>query len=404
MASEDAAGPLGPLEAFLSPVKPAHFLREFYCRAPLHMPGAADRFTHLLTWDELNKAITMQRKNRPQLRLAKDGKILPLHEFLMKETNQNGEMWRINFHAVQRLLQEGATLVIDRIDESHEPLADFCRMLEAELGTYAFADVFASWHHTQGFPTHWDPEQVFVLQLVGTKHWRVFKPKRLHPTQQDMKTHKESPPTQPYWEGDINPGALLYIPGGCWHDAVAVSARTLHVSLSLFPASGLAVLNAVLRDLQEDELVRMPLPRFAPEVEQQDYMARLRGAVDAKMREFTVKSLLEKTDAGAPARTRLSMPWSAVSENEAIPGHAWIHWLPPRQVATTEAGPEFTFKAIGAQFTFVAVALPVVRDLISRRKSLFSEICSRHPQLPVEDILLQLVCAGLVAIADDSVI
>jgi hypothetical protein len=46
----------------------------------------------------------------------------------------------------------------------------------------------------------------------------------------------------------------------------------------------------------------------------------------------------------------------------------------------------------------------VIRDLASRRKFPFSELRSRHPHLPVEAIVLRLVSAGLVAIADDAVI
>jgi ribosomal protein L16 Arg81 hydroxylase len=395
---------LESLDTVLSPIKSAHFLREFYCRTPLYIRGDPDRFSSLLSWDGLNRATTLQRKHRPPFRLAKDGKILPQQQFSNSINNSNGEFWSINFRSVRRLLEEGATLLVDRIDETHEPLADFCRMLEAELGSYAFADAFASWRQTQGFPTHWDAEEVFVVQLIGTKHWRVLKPERLHPTQQDKGKHNQSPPLQSYWEGDMSPGDLLYIPGGWWHDALAVSDRTLHVAFGLCPPTGLTVINAMLRALQENELARTPLPRFASELEQQDYMSHLRSAVDEQMRGFTIKSVLQNLDSRAPARTRLSMPWSALSETEAIPARAWIHWLPPRRLAVKEAGDEIIIEAIGERFTFAAVALSVVRDLVSHRKLPFSEICSRHSQLPVENILLRLVSAGLVAIADDSVV
>ena len=56
---------LESLETVLSPIKSAHFLREFYCRTPLYTRGDPDRFSSLLSWDGLNRATTLQRKHRP---------------------------------------------------------------------------------------------------------------------------------------------------------------------------------------------------------------------------------------------------------------------------------------------------------------------------------------------------
>lgn len=403
MPAEYVAMPLESLEALLSPIERTRFLTEYYCRAPLHIRGDAQRFPSLLSWDALNRVMTRQRPRRPPLRLARDGKIIRQEDFAAKETNAAGDLWRVDFRVVRRLLEAGATLIIDRIDEAHEPLADFCRMLEWELGSYVFADAFASWHNTQGFPTHWDVEQVLVVQLIGTKRWRLFKPERLHPTKED-KVRINRPPTEVFWEDDVRAGDVLYIPGGWWHDALAVGGRSLHVAFSLFAATGLTVVNALLRELQEDQLARTPLPRFASEAEQQDYMVQLLNAVDARMRGHTVRSLVEKMDAGAASRNRLSMPWSWGSETEAIPAHAWIHWLPPRPVALMETDAEFSFEAIGGRFAFGIDYLPLFRDLMSRRKSSNSALCSRYRHLPVEKMLLQLVHFGLVAIADDPVI
>lgn len=403
MAAKYFAAPLESLEAFLSPIEPTRFLREHYCRAPVHIRGDVQRFSGLLCWDGLNRAMTRQRPRRVPLRLAKGGNLIPHEEFATKETNAAGDLWRVDFHAVRRLLEAGATLVVDRIDETHEPLADFCRMLEWELGSYAFADAFASWHNIQGFPTHWDPEQVFVVQLVGTKRWRLFKPERLHPTQQD-KSRKVSRPTEVFWEDDVKAGDVLYIPGGWWHDALAVSECSLHLAFSLFAATGLTAVNTLLRELQEDEVARTPLPRFASEAEQADHMVRLLNAIDTRTRGYTVKSLLEKMDVAAPPRNRLSMPWNWGSETEAIPAHAWIHWLAPRRVALKETGTECSFEAIGGRFAFGIDCLPLLRDLIGCRKSSISDLRLRYGHLPVEKIMLQLVRLGLVVIAEGPVI
>ena len=197
----------------------------------------------------------------------------------------------------------------------------------------------------------------------------------------------------------MNPGDLLYIPGGWWHDALAVTDRTLHVAVGLFPATGLTVMNHILKELHKDERVRAPLPRFASEAEQEAYMSHLRGAVDAKLRALTVKSVLDSLDSRARVRTRLSMPWSAIKNTDPLPSDAWVHWLPSRRATVKETETEITFDAMGVRFSFPAFGLPVIQDLIRRRKSPLSDLCSRHPQLPVENILIGLISAGLVAIA-----
>jgi ribosomal protein L16 Arg81 hydroxylase len=395
---------LDSLEAFLAPIPTALFLSEYYCRAPLHIGGEAARFSHLLSWDDLNTAANLLRLRRPLLRLAMNGKILPEQAYSTEAHNSGAAFWRPDWRAVRRLLKEGATLLLDRIEETHAPIRDLCGMLEVELGANTFADAFASWQQTQGLPVHWDVEEVFVLQLAGTKHWRVTKPDRLHPTQKD-KTHRTTRcPEEVFWQGDLSPGDLLYIPGGWWHEAVAVSNRTLHVAVSQLPATGLTAMNGVLRALEDDELARTPLPRFANESEQQNYILRLRGLVDEKLRGQTVKSILANLDARATGRTRLSMPWSSGPEVETIPADAWIHWLPPRPLAVKETGAEITFEAIGAQFLLVANYRPLISDLSKRRKLSFRELCSGHPQLPVETMVHKLISLGLVAIAKDAVI
>jgi hypothetical protein len=133
-------------------------------------------------------------------------------------------------------------------------------------------------------------------------------------------------------------------------------------------------------------------------------MSYLQSAVDAKLRGLTVRSVLDSLDARARVRTRLSVPWGALSEAEAIPADAWIHWLPSRRTKMKVRNGTMTFESIGAKFSFPAADLPVIEDLMSHRKSPFSELRSRHSQLPVENILLGLISAGLIAVADDSVI
>ena len=355
----------------------------------------------MLSWDGLNRAASFQRPGTKQrLRLAKQGKEIPPKAYSVTSGANDP---KVDFRAVARLLEDAATLVIERIDQVHEPIGDLCRMLEAELGSDADAFAFASWRETQGFPTHWDYEAGFILQLDGVKHWRVFAPERQYPTKQDFRNRHGKPPATPVWEGDLKPGDLLYMPGGWWHDALAKTSRTLHVSLGTYPQTGVDLLDHLLQELQDEENVRTPLPRFASESEQQKYIEGLRSAVDAKLRSLTVASVLQKFDAKAGARARLSLPWNAVQDD--IPPEAWVHWLVPRSINLEKtSGDEITFEAVNDKITIAAIALPLIEDLAKRRKAQFRELRSAHPTLPVDAILLGLVSAGLIAIADSPVI
>src|SRR5919201_1886579 len=91
-----------------------------------------------------------------------------------------------------RLINDGATLVLQGLHRFWLPLARFCRELEIELGHPTQVNAYITPPGSRGLAVHEDPHDVFVLQAFGRKHWDVW-PTRTSP-EGDAKTAAAAQP------------------------------------------------------------------------------------------------------------------------------------------------------------------------------------------------------------------
>jgi ribosomal protein L16 Arg81 hydroxylase len=400
----DSADGLSSVAALFAPLGAKEFLTEFYGRKALRLPGDPGRFARFFSWDVLNQVIESHRPQPPRLRVVKLGQKIDPKDYSSPVKQGRDLVTRLDWRLLHEQLRAGATLKLDDVDEMHEPLARLCRGLELELCNHVQVNVYAGWFEQQGFETHWDDHDVFIAQIAGPKHWRVFEPTRKFPITEDYKLEL-APPAQPWWEGDLEPGEILYIPRGWWHDAVPRGEPTLHLTFGMYRETGLDLAKAVVASLAQYDELRQDLPRFAPAEEQRQYLATFRERLCSVLDDLTLASYFREVDAKAPARIRPSLPQSIVSEKAALPDTRWLHWLPPRQLQVTQAADEVVFEAMGCAFKFKQDWAPVLIGLAARQRTRFGVLCSRYPRIGRSDLqmfVLDLVSSGLVAMSDGS--
>jgi hypothetical protein len=134
------------------------FLTQTLHRDYQYMPGAlGDLAPALMAWDDLNTILTEHRLEPPRLRLSASGEMLPVHRYTQPVVTRRNTVWNrllpAEFHA---RLAEGASLVLDVVDELHPPVAQLASDLEEWLSTGMQANLYASWTGQEGFGTHWD--------------------------------------------------------------------------------------------------------------------------------------------------------------------------------------------------------------------------------------------------------
>ncbi|MGI9387067.1 MAG: JmjC domain-containing protein, partial [Methyloligellaceae bacterium] len=169
-------------------------------------------------------------------------------------------------------------------------LATIAAAIQCWMGGETGCNVYCSFGGHQGFQSHFDPQDVFALQIDGTKTWRIYEGRfdqtvnvEGYRTNSFSDSHHEQARGAVRMEVQMTPGDVLYIPRGQYHDALATSDASLHLTYGVERLSGFHLLNTVTESLSRDPVVSGKLPRFDDTEAHQEHLARLADHVYAIM-------------------------------------------------------------------------------------------------------------------------
>ncbi|XP_039294090.1 bifunctional lysine-specific demethylase and histidyl-hydroxylase NO66-like, partial [Nilaparvata lugens] len=107
--------------------------------------------------------------------------------------------------------------------------------LQEKLG-FVGCNLYLTPAGSQGFAPHYDDIEAFVLQIEGSKHWKVYAPLSEAETlpRYSSKNLSESDLGPPIIDCVLNPGDLLFFPRGFVHQAKTTDEHSLHITLSAY--------------------------------------------------------------------------------------------------------------------------------------------------------------------------
>lgn len=392
------SAPARSLAEVLAPLSAADFLSGFFGKNFYRSSGRPGRFAKLLPWTELNQLLRHHRFDVPRLRLVREGKAIPADTYISYQTAQRrpySRTARLRPVEIVRQLRGGATLIIDSVDEIHEPITGLAEDLESALCSRIQVNMYAGWRSSRGFDLHWDDHDVLILQVSGRKRWKVYPMTREHPLPADADRNL-SPPDTPLWEGLLEDGDALYIPRGWWHVAVPLDEPTLHLTVGLHNRTGFDFLSWYQERLCEHAAVRQDLPRFATAKEKAAYMRQLQDAWTNGWSAGLLEEYLAHVDARAQPRPNFALPWAA-TKAVLPPGNVRLKWIVPRPVVLKgDSGGAIELLCHGKQWRFAASARPLLEILQEKGTCTISELHSDSldPQV-VRSFIGELLAAGL---------
>ncbi|XP_066249895.1 ribosomal oxygenase 1 [Euwallacea similis] len=107
--------------------------------------------------------------------------------------------------------------------------------LQEYFGTMVGTNVYLTPPDSQGFAPHFDDIEAFIVQLEGSKYWKLYKPKDEDVLARD--SSKNFSPDElgtPFMEVELKAGDLLYFPRGTIHEGRTKDEHSLHITISVY--------------------------------------------------------------------------------------------------------------------------------------------------------------------------
>ncbi len=195
------------LTHLLRPVGVEDFFGTFWQQRPLLVPRNDQRYyARLFEFDDVDSILTQHDPREGTIRLAKKGDPAVTDELF----DEDG---RIDLAKVYSRHAQGATIIINKVHHHSATLAEFCRDIELRLCCPTGINVYLTPKGAQGFDAHFDVHDVFILQITGTKQWRVYgESTRLPLADEPLPAQRGSNLGAPSLEAVLRPGDLLYLP------------------------------------------------------------------------------------------------------------------------------------------------------------------------------------------------
>lgn len=239
----------------IAPTDPETFFAEHYERAPLVLRrGQPEYYRDLISFAEIDRILSTMGLSAPEITLTRADAAMTAEDY----TFDGGMADPVR---VAALFGDGATVILGGLQDRLPALAAFCRACEAQFSCRVQTNIYMTPPLAQGFPAHYDSHDVLVLQVEGTKEWRLYDT----PVDLPLSDAPFDPKTMP--RGDetrrfvLEPGDMCYIPRGVIHDAVARDDTSIHITTGIMARTWADLMAEAVHELaRRDPALRRSLP------------------------------------------------------------------------------------------------------------------------------------------------
>ena len=233
----------------LKPISVQDFTDNIFYKTAYHIKGDKSKFKDLLSWEDLNNTLNTSTSENLKTKFR-------------MYNNRESVLFNDTFDMIKNT-QKGATLIVEDIDRTNTKLGKLHDSIEKEIGENTRSNLYLAFPSVRGFGIHYDTHDFLILQLFGKKRWKVY-PSTIEQPLFHLKNHATTqPPSEDtmYLDCVLEPGDVLYVPKGHWHEVIAEGDElSVHLTLAMFIRTGIDFLNWVTNELREIPLFRSSFP------------------------------------------------------------------------------------------------------------------------------------------------
>lgn len=219
------------MRKLINPIALEEFLHRYWQREVLVVrrdtPGYFDELLTLRDIDELLSSVPIPTA---RVNLGRDAVGIPATAYTAY--GDQGDGMYIRPADVLRLHRQGNTIILRTMHLFMPPLGRLCAAAEAFFHCKAQANIYITPAGTQSSYPHWDAHDIFVIQVAGSKRWRLHAApisQPLYTYQFNRDRHDIGPQID---EFTLQAGDVAYLPRGVAHDPLATD-YSVHIALGV---------------------------------------------------------------------------------------------------------------------------------------------------------------------------
>jgi len=229
------------IAGLIRPISPDAFFAEYWEKKPLHVQRRDHGYyQNLLSQHDLENIISSRDIRYPAIKLVPRGTNAFYRPESYTTSLKHGNDVFSGIPDIDKVFdayRSGNTVALSALDLSWEPLGVVCKTLENYFDHAVRANAYLTAGNSQGFAPHYDPHEVFVLQIAGKKRWSVHEPPLALPLVNQpfggQPFAQDYTPPPPLFEADLEAGDMLYLPRGYVHSAATSDSFSAHVTIGV---------------------------------------------------------------------------------------------------------------------------------------------------------------------------
>jgi ribosomal protein L16 Arg81 hydroxylase len=279
--------PAFSFDEIMAPLGLERFLAEYEGRKPLHLKGRPDKFAEVMTFAKLADLLSQATIwSQSSLQLVLDKKPVPTASYCATAAGRDGgQVMRPDPDKVHEYLRRGATLIANDIDHLNRGMTAFAHAMEQALGGMVQGNLYLSSRRRQGFAAHFDTHDVYAVHVEGTKTWHIYEGRATDPIAHVMfksygQEHHDKAKGELLMDVHMEPGDILYLPRGQYHDAIADEGGAVHIAFGVTYPIGLDIVTMLFERMMYEPVFRANLPRLNGAGDDRALTERLRVLAD----------------------------------------------------------------------------------------------------------------------------
>ncbi|ASZ11954.1 cupin domain-containing protein [Chitinophaga pendula] len=225
----------------IAPLKKGEFISEYFEKKPLIIKrNNKHYFDNLLTLAATDQIIDAGTRHADlKLTMSHAGKkIVPEDYTNSWHTEKVSMQTGVNREKLfNTFTHDKATMIIHNAASYHATLNELVVSMEQEFNCNSGVNLFVTPANAQCFQWHYDEHDLFIIQIAGNKHWKIFESAVYLPFEPQNRKQVDFSGLALLHDVCLEPGDLLYLPRGYVHEVITTDVLSCHVTLGILNTS-----------------------------------------------------------------------------------------------------------------------------------------------------------------------